>query len=256
MDKEQELKYLKEWGFEKRADCEKYIEEKVKEIDTDAVRLFRQFDGRVEEWIKDFLENKRERFVAEVVRGKPLKSTGRILDKMLYSCEEYERWIKILETDQEKEKLKRPNPENFLLTITDVVRFRILCNYLSDVHHFDKKLSGLPYEFEKIKFEKRDNYIQTPYHERRVGHRSVQYVFKYLDDLNPFLFEVQLMTQLQNAWDKKDHHLIYEYVRIGRAEKIPLHMKNRMAAMSEVLYVADTVFDTLKKEIIDIIGEE
>jgi len=256
MDKEQELKYLKEWGFEKRADCENYIKEKVKEIDTDAILLFGQFRERVKEWEKDFLESKRDRFVADLNSKKLLKSPERVVDKMLYSYEHYESWIKKSEVTQEEEIPKRLNPENFLLTMTDVVRFRIVCNYLSDVYHFSGKLRKLPNEFEMIKFEKRDDYIQTPYHERRVGHRGIQYVFKYLDDLNPFLFEVQLMTQLQNSWDKKDHHLIYEYVRIGRAEEIPLHMKNRMAAMSELLYVADTVFDAFRKEIINIIGEE
>jgi len=57
------------------------------------------------------------------------------------------------------------------------------------------------------------------------------------------------MTQLQHAWDKKDHHLIYEYVRVKRGNEIPLYLRNRIAAMSELLYVADTVFDALREDI-------
>jgi len=82
MDKEQELKYLKEWGFEKRADCENYIKEKVKEIDTDAILLFGQFRERVKEWKKDFLESKRDRFVADLNSKKLLKSPERVVDKI------------------------------------------------------------------------------------------------------------------------------------------------------------------------------
>jgi ppGpp synthetase/RelA/SpoT-type nucleotidyltranferase len=70
-----------------------------------------------------------------------------------------------------------------------------------------------------------------------------------------FLFEIQIMTQLQHAWDKKDHHLIYEHVRAGRGDRIPVHLKNRVTAMSELLYVADTIFDELLEEITQIMKE-
>ena len=150
--------------------------------------------------------------------------------------------------------------------MTDLIRFRIVCNYLCDVRYIEERIeSNIQSIEDRIRcFDKgcrkltpkKVDHIEIPFPERSAGHRAVQYVFKYSGEGGPTLFEVQVMTQLQHAWDKKDHHLIYEYVRANQGHKIPLHLKNRMAAMSELLYVADTVFDELRKDIAAIMEKD
>jgi ppGpp synthetase/RelA/SpoT-type nucleotidyltranferase len=60
--------------------------------------------------------------------------------------------------------------------------------------------------------------------------------------------EVQIQTQLQEAWDKKDHFLVYEPRR--RGEDVSLDHRCEIFAMSELLYVADLTFDRLREEIL------
>ena len=116
----------------------------------------------------------------------------------------------------------------------------------------DRKLKKFIKTSKDFVIDSRKDYVETPFPDRRAGHRAIQYSIKNKIGEREVLFEVQIMTQLQHAWDKKDHHLIYEYIRIGKDRKIPVHLKNRVAAMSELLYVADAAFDSLREEIANI----
>jgi ppGpp synthetase/RelA/SpoT-type nucleotidyltranferase len=86
------------------------------------------------------------------------------------------------------------------------------------------------------------------------GHRTIEYTIGFKEKGARLPFEVQIMTQLQHAWDKKDHHLIYEYIRAGQGDRIPVQLKNRVADMSELLYAADTIFDEILEEITTIMN--
>ena len=212
------------------------------------------FQEKVADWGKDYLKGKKERFVAEVkipMESNPkslIKGSARIAQKIIESWNEYDQWKVQSKGIRGKEPTKY-DPEKFLNTMADVVRFRIICNYLSDVRFIDRKIKTFGNKSSRLEIITRENHIETHFPKRRAGHRAFQYTMKYSDDDNPVLFELQIMTQLQHAWDKKDHHLIYEYVRIKKDKKIPVYLKNRMAAMSELLYVADEAFDSLKEEI-------
>jgi len=257
MKKTQEIEYLKKWGFKNRTHYERYVKQKMEDLEFIAPQLFKIFKEKVLEWEREYLRNRKKRFVSEIISpqgDKLTKDPERVVEKILESWETYSQWQKLAKKEKGKEPEKY-DPKDFLRTMTDLIRFRILCNYLSDIKWFDKKIRDFAKKSNHIKLLKRDDYIETPFPQRRVGHRALQYVFEYLHDTRTALFEVQLMTQLAHAWDKKDHHLIYEYDRIDQSERIPLHLRNRMAAMSEVLYVADTVFDSLRSEISEIMGE-
>lgn len=257
MKKTQEIEYLKKWGFKNRAHYERYVKKKIEDLEFIAPQLFNIFKEKVTGWEQKYLRNGKKRFVAETISppgDKLTKDPQRVVEKILESWETYSQWQKLAKKEKGKEPEKY-DPKDFLRTMTDLIRFRILCNYLIDIKWFDKKIRDFAKKSKHIELLKRDDYIETPFPQRRVGHRALQYVFEYLHDTRTALFEVQLMTQLAHAWDKKDHHLIYEYDRIDQGERIPLHLRNRMAAMSEVLYVADTVFDSLRSEISEIMGE-
>lgn len=246
--------YIKEWGFKSRTSFIRHIQETISDLEFIAPRILALFREKITEWEQEFWHDHRERFFAEVripIEGKPdslIKGTDRIAEKMLESYSEYDQWKVGSKGTRGKEPGKH-NPKSFLNTMSDVVRFRIVCNYLSDVKYIDRKIGAFARKSNWIATISREDHIETPFPQRRAGHRAVQYSMKYLNAESPVLFELQVMTQLQHAWDKKDHHLIYEYVRIQKDQEIPVHLKNRMAAMSEMLYVADEVFDSLREEI-------
>lgn len=259
MNKEREQKYLKKWGFKNKAEFERSIKERIEDLEFIAPEIFRIFEQKVKDWEREYLKNRKKRFVAEAVsppQDQLVKNPDRIAEKIFQSWEEHDKW-NVIPRDRRGKEPMRHNPKNFVGTINDLIRFRVVCNYLNDVYYIHKKLRSFAAKSIKFKLKKFDDYIETPYPERRVGHRALQFVFQHIAaGKEPVLFEVQVMTLLQHAWDKKDHHLIYEYVRIKKGEKIPVRLRNRMAAMSEVLYVADTVFNSLQDEITTIMGEE
>ncbi len=138
---------------------------------------------------------------------------------------------------------KKYTVENFPRKMEDILRFRILCNYLCDVLEMSKilpetmKANGC-----RVLYGPKD-FINMEPGARRKGYRAIHFVFKKKLQGVEYLFEVQIMTLLQHAWDKKDHHLVYEYQRINK--EVPLELKMRAYAMSELLYVADDFFDSL-----------
>ena len=261
MMEDKEIECIKGLGFKTRAAFERSIQEIIADLEFIAPKIFLLFKDKVTEWEKDFLKDKKERFFAEIkipIEGKAtsiIKGSIRIAEKIIASRIEYDLWNEQPKKIRGKEPQKH-NPKNFLNTMTDVVRFRIICNYLSDIEFIDRKIIAFSKRSKKFEIISKENHIETPFPRRRAGHRAFQYTMKFLDDNPPVLFELQVMTQLQHAWDKKDHHLIYEYVRIKKDNKIPIYLKNRMAAMSELLYVADEAFDSLREEIAKIMEKK
>lgn len=140
----------------------------------------------------------------------------------------------------------RTQPEytinNFPETMEDILRFRILCNYLYDVEQLKNILPNeMGPEFQVYKEPK--DFIKLDPEMRKKGHRAVHFIFQAHHNQRKYLFEVQLMTLLQNAWDRKDHSIVYESKRTGNV--VPLEVKMRSYAMSEMLYVADDYFNEL-----------
>lgn len=257
MDKKQEMKYLKKCGFRSRKEFESHILEQINMLENIGLQVFNIFNNRVTEWEREYLQGKRRRNFADIMtppRGKTIKGLERVVEKILISEEEYARW-KIRPKDRRGKAPRRYDPRKLVQTMHDLIRFRIVCNYYSDARYVGSKIDQFIDDSNEFKLEKRSDHIETPFPERRRGHRALQYVLKYYVDGRRFFVEVQVMTQLQHAWDKKEHHLLYEEERRGEGEKIPVHLKNRLASMSELLYVADTVFDSLKEQITSISGE-
>jgi ppGpp synthetase/RelA/SpoT-type nucleotidyltranferase len=180
------------------------------------------------------------RFFCRIDDTHTLKSPESIVDKLCRAYEEYN-----------KEEPLRPGQvsvENFATTMTDLARFRIVCNFISDV----KLVSATIEDHDKIKtlFEirKKITIDQRP-KERKSGERSIKFIMEYKKSPGLFI-EIQIMTQLAEAWDKKDHYLIYEKKRREPNkddENFPDFLDAKMFAMSELLYVADNYFDDLRK---------
>ncbi len=247
---------LNQWGFKSRKDYEGFIREQLRGLDIQALELKSSFDHAVEHWVEEYLAGQNDRFVARIESPPPsrdgvgesnlLKRPARIAEIILKS------WGEVLGENQKDSPITRHDPRKFLLTIPDIVRFRIVCNYLKDLRFIDEKLKAFIESDQRLQFKGREDHIHRHYAGSRVGHRAVEYTIRFKKGGTSFLFEVQIMTQLQHTWDKKDHHLVYEHVRAGKGDLIPVDLKNRVTAMSELFYVADLIFDGLLEEITQI----
>lgn len=142
--------------------------------------------------------------------------------------------------------------DHFLYTeLSDVARFRIVCNYISDVRHLGEYLRNSPKLRAQIPLfdperDYKDRIDDLELRERAQGHRAIHLSLPFKIEERVVRVEVQLMTMLQEAWDKKDHP-IYEKRRIGR--EIPPSAQIKLRAMSDLLYVADEFSDTLWQDI-------
>jgi ppGpp synthetase/RelA/SpoT-type nucleotidyltranferase len=137
----------------------------------------------------------------------------------------------------------------------DLVRLRVVCNFLSDIKSFESALSK-DYESDISKqkaflMEKKDDSIQQHPKDRKSAHRSIKYLFKSKDFPGVFL-ELQIMTLFQEAWDQKDHYLIYERRRQQPdrdSENFPEYEDELVHDMGGSLYVLDTLFNQIKHKL-------
>ncbi len=156
---------------------------------------------------------------------------------------------------------------NFLEELTDLGRFRVVANFLSDAEEIANTLEepflpgppapltgaqlALSREFllKKNSFERSFHFVATHNKDRtrmdpHAGARSAKGVFHRRDD--PLhKVEIQIQTQLQEGWDKKEHSLVYERER--RREEVDPRYRSEMIAMSHLLYIADCSFDRLRE---------
>ncbi|MCP3105274.1 RelA/SpoT domain-containing protein [Myxococcus sp. K15C18031901] len=187
------------------------------------------------------------RFFARVDASHVTKSPESILEKML------RRW----------KNPDEPPPISFhnLDQLTDLGRFRIVANFLGDVATITQHLAA-PYdttrlasltpgqralreEFILIDNNFEDHIWRLPGN-RQSGERCRKGRFQpRAAEYRGYQVEVQLLTQLQEAWDKKDHGLIYEPVR--RGEHVPEEHRILCANLSDQLFIADYQFEQLRQ---------
>ncbi|MCP3136226.1 RelA/SpoT domain-containing protein [Pyxidicoccus xibeiensis] len=176
-----------------------------------------------------------------------LKTPDSILEKMA------RRWV----------DTRHPPPISFsnLDELSDLGRFRIVTNFLSDVELICGHLEA-PYDATKrealsppqqllwrefsLQGNRFEDLISIEPRSRKSGERCRKAQF------TPKAFahrgcrvEVQILTVLQEAWDKKDHVLIYERRRAGL--RVDERHEQLSYSLSEQLYLADYLFDQLKQ---------
>lgn len=139
-------------------------------------------------------------------------------------------------------RLSIEDVEQLLLSFPDLGRFRIVCDFSCDVEAARRCLvSGRPalllgrYPVAGgIKDYSNDPALRRP----TRGHRAVQFAIQVPDGETgrSFLIEIQLMTQLQAAWDLRNHP-IYEWSRDGG--RLPAKLALRDVALAEALHLVD-----------------
>ncbi len=152
---------------------------------------------------------------------------------------------------------------NFRQDITDLGRIRIVANFLRDAERISKALEE-PYDTEaagrlsaaqvalRTDYSLKENHLVDLIHvdpeKRRAGERCFKGLFRPRGLPEQLVIELQVQTLLQEAWDKKDHFLIYE--RRRRGDPVEPRHEQEIFAMSELLFVADITFDRLLGEIL------
>ncbi|MCP3997331.1 MAG: hypothetical protein GY722_20060, partial [bacterium] len=148
--------------------------------------------------------------------------------------------------------------DNLDRELDDLGRFRIVTNFLSDVDRIADRLAA-PYCTRQglspaqrslaadylLRTNRFEDKIRLHPGRRKKGERCCKGVFEpRRREQSHLRVEVQIQTLLEEAWDKKDHYLLYEPRR--RGEKVALEHECEMFAMSELLFVADLTFDRLR----------
>lgn len=191
--------------------------------------------------------NEQERFLYRIDDRHVLKTPDSILEKMA------RRW----------EDLAHPPPIGFdnLDELNDLGRFRIVTNFLSDVacicrhieEPFDtRKRAQLSPEQQTLRQEfslqgnRFEDLIAVAPRNRKSGERCRKAHFSpRAPEHHAHWVEVQILTVLQEAWDKKDHFLIYERRRAG--QQVDEEHERLSFSLSEQLYLTDRWFDQLKQ---------
>jgi ppGpp synthetase/RelA/SpoT-type nucleotidyltranferase len=193
-------------------------------------------------------EHERGRLLYRLDDRHVLKTPDSILEKMA------RRW----------EDPSRPPPISFnnLDELNDLGRFRIVTNFLSDVDWLCRHLEE-PYDATKrerlsplqqtlcrefsLQGNRFEDLIAISPRKRMSGERCRKAHFtSRAPEHRAYRVEVQLLTVLQESWDKKDHFLIYERRRAGL--RVDEAHERLSFSLSEQLYLADLMFDQLKKD--------
>jgi ppGpp synthetase/RelA/SpoT-type nucleotidyltranferase len=177
-----------------------------------------------------------------------VKRPGSIIEKMMRSQDAYSAWLSSNKTDYAAPRIY--THENFLTEMDDIVRFRLICNYLDDISLVREELKARYGERrDGLKLLTSTDLFMTPPEQRKGGHRAWHLAFEYRDSRVELRFELQVTTLLHWGWDKKDHSLVYEPTRIGS----PPGPRDRIsiAAASDTLFLVDEYFDGLRRRMIE-----
>jgi ppGpp synthetase/RelA/SpoT-type nucleotidyltranferase len=181
------------------------------------------------------------RFFCRIDADHKIKQPASIIDKIIRSAK----------PDTGKAALEPVTIENFSTMMKDLARFRIVCNFLNDVKEVTDALKESIILNKKFIISTKTTMDLHP-GSRKSGERSIKLILEYKDkddDHSGLFLEIQVMTQLSESWDKKDHFLVYELRRRfpdKEDEHFPDYLDAKMHAMGELLYVADTYFEALR----------
>lgn len=212
-----------------------------------ATALIARIDSILAELQQQLPSHERGRLLYRLDDRHVLKTPDSILEKMA------RRW---------RDTRQPPVGFNNLHELNDLGRFRIVTNFLSDVDWLCGQLEA-PYDVTKrerlssaqqtlgLEFSLQGNrfedLINISHRDRKSGERCRKAHFTpRAPEHRACGVEVQVLTVLQEAWDKKDHFLIYERRRAGLL--VDEEHERLSFSLSEQLYLSDRLFDQLKQD--------
>lgn len=232
----------------RRAFVEAWLREATAKYRALLVTLLARLCPVIEDVAARLPDGQKSRFLYRVDLSHLLKTPASILEKMV------RRW-----TPGQPPQITF---ENFEKEFEDLARARVVANFLSDVADigaavrdaFSKRPEmlteaqrGLRGEY-YLKSNQLEDRIALAPGTRQRGERCLKGVFSpRARGFEHLQVEIQIATVLQEAWDQKDHFLIYEPRR--RGVKPDAQDEREIFAMSELLYMADIAFDRMRKRL-------
>lgn len=142
------------------------------------------------------------------------------------------------------DKVRRKNIEKPFEQIHDLVGFRIVCLFLSDLEEIQEIICK---EFEV--FDEDDKVNDTELN--IFGYMSLHlkanlkpsFESPYGEEIKNIPFEIQVRTIAQDAWASISHYFDYK-----KKSVIPDQLKRDFHALSGLFYVADTHFSFIREE--------
>ncbi len=228
-------------------EIDEWINWDLRGVDLEATRVLKYLENRFRDEtikrLKDAWPSYEKRFVVELDTSNSTKSRDRILEKMVRT------WIVARKPDPPP-----ISPDNFRTEMPDALRYRYIVNFLDDGKRLNRMVldevrdprSRMGQLF-KLDKDCESCTVHLPLNKRDGGERS--WKFRLVHQENGTRAELQVCTQLQVAWDKKDHFLIFELERRGR--RIPPGDRIQMKHVSDQLYVVDRQLDELHLAVLE-----
>lgn len=227
-------------------DLEEWLNWELKPLSVEITQILLEladnFESEIIETLQTAWPDYEKRFVVLLDDSNATKSPGRVLEKMVRT------WI-----EDDRPAQPNINPGNYRTALPDALRFRYVVNFLEDgekLHEFIQcELENSASRLGKV-FKLDDGSIKCsvhdPLNQRNGGERS--WKCRLIHKREQVKMELQICTQLQVAWDKKDHFLIFERKRRGL--KIQSGDEIQMKHISDQLYVVDRQLDELQCSIL------
>lgn len=195
------------------------------EIDTE--RIIRQYDANLQNYEK----------LAGDVQSLLVKSINK------HGVKTHSITSRIKEVASFLDKIRRKNIEKPFGQIHDLVGFRVVCLFLSDIDEIRKIIRE---EFNVFEEDDKINDTET----NIFGYMDIQLkaCLKSAnetdspEETSKIPFEIQVRTIAQDAWASISHYLDYK-----KSSTIPKQLKRDFHALSGLFYVADTHFSFLKQ---------
>lgn len=166
------------------------------------------------------------------------------LSKRIKGIKTHSISFRIKEVSSLLDKVRRKNIEKPFEQIHDLVGFRIVCLFLSDLEEIKKIICK---EFEVFEKDDKVNDIEL----NIFGYMSLHLKAKlkssfespYGEDIKKIPFEIQIRTIAQDAWASISHYLDYK-----KESVIPNQLKRDFHALCGLFYVADTHFSFIRNK--------
>jgi hypothetical protein len=134
-----------------------------------------------------------------------------------------------------------------VLGLGDLGRFRVVGCLQRDVDRARERLVLLAGHGAQVKDFVRDEGLRRPL----AGHRAVQFCVRR-DGVG---VEVQIMTELQHTWDRRNH-AFYEWFREGGRHDASLELRIDDHAAAETLHVIDKIAESTFRQFLELRARE
>jgi ppGpp synthetase/RelA/SpoT-type nucleotidyltranferase len=197
-------------------------------MEIDTKRIIKQYNANLQNYEK----------LAKAVHSLLVKSIKK------HGVKTHSITLRIKEVASFLDKIRRKNIEKPFEQIHDLVGFRVVCLFLSDIDDIRKIIRE---EFNVFEEDDKINDTET----NIFGYMDIQLkaCLKFAnepdspEETSKIPFEIQVRTIAQDAWASISHYLDYK-----KPSAIPKQLKRDFHALSGLFYVADTHFSFLKQE--------